>query len=155
VAKFDIDVTELDDYAIRLRQISGAGALAFTSISQKYRDLTMAEAKRIHAPHIKTGELVRSIQKDTSEASKVGISAGWKVTARHAAPIEYGFVHYRSGKFVGPFPYVRPALKKYRRPYMEELAAAAKQQFRTTFKVSRPQLGSVPSLVNTTRHPNA
>ena len=155
MARFDIDVSELDAYAERLRQISGAGATAFSGIAQKYRDLTMAEAKRVHAPHIKTGELVRSIQKDTSEASKVGLSAGWKVTAPHAAPHEYGFVHYRSGKFVGPFPFVRPALKKYRRPYMEELAQAAKAQFGTKLGTSRPQLGSVPSLVNTARHPNA
>ena len=152
LARFDIDVTELDAYAHRLRQISGAGATAFTGISQKYRDLTLGEAQRL-VP-VKTGQLKSSIQKDMSEASKTGLSAGWKVTAPHAAPIEYGFVHYRSGKFVGPFPYVRPALKKYRRPYMEELAKAAKAQFGTKLGTSRPQLGSVPSLVNTTRHPN-
>ena len=156
LARFDIDVSELDAYAHRLRQISGAGATAFTGISQKYRDLTFDEARRL-VPE-KTGELKRSIQKDQSEASKMGLSAGWKVTAPHAAPIEYGHVlvawGHRTNRWIPPQPYVRPALKKYRRPYMEELAKAAKAQFGTKLGVSRPQLGSVPSLVNTTRHPN-
>ncbi len=153
MAKFDIDVTELDAYAERLQQISGAGALAFQGIQNKYSQLTMQEARRL-VP-VDTGELKRSIQPKRTEGGRLGLTAEWNVTARHAAPIEYGFVHYRSGKFVGPFPYVRPALKKYRRDMIEELAQAAKAQFGTTLGTSRPQLGSVPSLVNTRRHPNA
>lgn len=138
MGEFDIDVTELDAFAEKLRGIANAGPLAFTGVAQKYRDLTMEEARRI-VP-VKTGELRASIQKDSTEASNQGLSAGWKVTARHAAPIEYGFVHYRSGKFVGPFPYVRPALAKFRKPYIEELAKVAKDQFGVNKNVTRPAL---------------
>ena len=145
LARFDIDVTELDAYAHRLRQIAGEGAAGFLGIALKYRDLTLGEAQRL-VP-VKTGQLKNSIQKDMSEVSTTSVSAGWKVTAPHAEPIEFGFVHYQSGKFVGPFPYVRPALKKYKRPFEEEVAAAAKAQFGTS-------RGVVPSIVITTRHPN-
>lgn len=144
MAEFDIDVSELEEMANRLRNISDAGALAFSGIANKYRDLTVQEAKRI--VRVDTGELRSSIGPKRSEGNRQGLSAEWEVTARHASPIEYGFVHYQSGRFVGPFPYVRPALKKYRKPYIEELAAEAKTQFKTLKKVSRPLLNQVPTV---------
>lgn len=144
MAEFDIDVSELEAMAQRLRDISGTGATAFAGIAQKYGFLTKAEAIRL-AP-FKTGELRASIRSTKNESSGRFTSSEWEVTARHAMPIEYGFVHYRSRRFVGPFPYVRPALNKYRKPYIEELAASAKQQFGTLKKVSRPLLNATQSL---------
>jgi hypothetical protein len=144
MAEFDIDVTELEAMARRLRGISSAGALAFSPIALKYRDLTLREARRI-AP-VDTGQLRQSIQPKRNEASRASLNAEWEVTAPHASPQEYGFVHYQSGQFIGPQPYVRPALKRYRKPYVEELAAEAKLQFKTLKKVSRPILNSTNTL---------
>lgn len=127
---FDLDITELEDYAKVLRADADAGATQFAGIAGKYRNLTMNEARRI-VP-VKTGELKRSIQPKRTEASRLSLNAEWEVTATHAAPIEFGFVHWLSGKFVGPFPYVRPALKKFRKAYVEELATAAKESLGTT-----------------------
>lgn len=137
----DLDITELEDYANVLRQDAQAGALQFAGITVKYRNLTMQEARRI-VP-VKTGELKRSIQPKRNEASRLSLNSEWEVTATHAAPIEYGFVHWRSGKFVGPFPYVRPALKKFRRPFIEELATAAKASLSTTKIRSRRLIRNV------------
>ena len=151
MAEYVLDVTELDDYAHRLRQISGAGALAFTGITTKYADLTMQEARRL-AP-VDTGHLQGSIQRATTEAANTAVTAGWRVGASYAMPVEYGFNHYRNG-YIPAQPYVRPALKKYRKDWTETLAQAAKRQFSTRLGLSRPQLGSVPSLVNTPDTPN-
>lgn len=135
MAEFDIDVTELDQFANRLREVSNAGATSFQGIALKYRDLTMNHARK--TVRVRTGELRASIQPTTSEASKAGLSASWEVTARHASPIEYGFVHYQTGRFIGPFPYVRPAMKLYRKAFIEEMATAAKSQFGTFKYVTR------------------
>lgn len=124
--EFDIDVTELTRYGKHMDTVAEAGASPFTPIAAKYRDLTREKAKEF-VPK-KTWELHDSIQNTPGEASRMGLSANWHVTARHASPIEYGFFHYISGEFIGPFPYVRPALDFYRRDYVEELAKAAKAQ---------------------------
>ena len=120
MARFDLDVHELEDYATVLRRTANTGALAFTDIAQKYRNLTMNTARQL--VRVKTGQLRASIGPAPGEASVNGFTAEWEVTARHAAPIEYGFIHYLSGKKVGPFPYVRPALAKHRKAYVKELA---------------------------------
>lgn len=138
---FDLDVTEVEDYAKILREDSKAGATQFAGIAQKYRNLTMNEARR--TVRVKTGQLKRSIQPKRTEASRLGVNSEWEVTAPHAAPIEFGFVHWRSGRFVGPFPYVRPALKKFRKPYVEELATAAKESLSVTKKRTRGLLSGV------------
>ncbi len=127
-SKFDIDVTELTDYTRRLAGAGDNGALAFTGIAAKYRDLTRERAKEL-VP-VDTGELHDSIQNAPGEASRMGLSADWRVTARHASPIEYGFIHYLSGNFVGPFPYVRPALFEHTAGFVAEIAAAGKDQIR-------------------------
>ena len=123
LARFDLDVHELEDYATVLRRTANTGALAFTGIAQKYRDLTMNTARQL--VHKDTWELHNSIQYKpaTTEFQKMGFTAEWEVTARHAAPIEYGFFHYITGKKVGPFEYVRPALAKHRKAFVKELAA--------------------------------
>lgn len=150
MAEFDIDVTELENAATRLRQISGAGARAYAGIVQKYGHFTRRQAIQ-NAPYDASNttrkhlrDSFETIENDTSGRFT---SSEWTVTAPHASPVEYGFHHYRNG-FIGPQPYVRPALKKYRRPMIEELATAAKAQFKTLKSVSRPQLGSVPTLAN-------
>ena len=124
MGSFDIDITELTDYQRVLARMSKDGALSFTGIAAKYRDLTMKEARR--TVRFKTGQLKESIGSATGEASRSGYNADWSVTAPHASPIEYGFKHWRSGRRVGPFPYVRPALRRFRGPYLSELVAAAK-----------------------------
>ncbi len=124
MGSFDIDVTEVTDYARVLGRMADDGALAFTGIAAKYRDRTMAEARR--TVRVKTGQLRGSIQPAPSEASRMGYNADWSVTAPHASPIERGFKHWRSGRFIGPFPYVRPALSRFRGPYLSELITAAK-----------------------------
>ncbi len=124
MGSFDIDVTEVTDYARVLARMADDGALAFTGIAQKYRDLTMKEARR--TVRVDTRQLQRSIQPAPSEATRRGYNANWQVTAPHATPIERGFKHWRSGRRVGPFPYVRPALARFRGPYLSELVAAAK-----------------------------
>lgn len=128
MAKFDIDVTELTDYARRQAGASEDGALAFTGIAAKYRDLTRETAKELVPKD--TLELHDSIQNVAGEASRMGLSADWHVTAGHASPIEYGFIHYLSGEFIGPQPYVRPSLFQHTAGYVAEIGAAAKDQIR-------------------------
>lgn len=128
MAEFDIDVHELEDYAKVVRTAARRGASAFTSISRKYQLLTMNEAKRLAPwdPSRKSGlHLRETIQPSRVSQSHGSLSAEWEVTAPHAAPVEYGFVHYRSGEFIGPQSYVRPALKRFREGYVEELGKAA------------------------------
>ncbi len=124
MAKFDIDVTEITDYQRRLAAAADDGALAFSGIAAKYRDLTRETAKELVPKD--TGELHDSIQNIPGEASRMGLSADWHVTARHASPIEYGFVHWLSGEFIGPQPYVRPSLFRHTAGYVAEIGAAAK-----------------------------
>ncbi len=127
-SKFDIDVTEITDYARRLAGAGEDGALAFSGIAAKYRDLTRERAKEL-VP-VDTGELHDTIQNTPGEASRMGLSADWHVTAGHASPIEYGFIHWLSGEFIGPQPYVRPALFEHTAGYIAEIAAAGKDQIR-------------------------
>ena len=124
MGSFDIDVSEVTDYARVLARMADDGALAFTGIAAKYRDRTMKEARR--TVRFKTGELKGSIGPPGGEAGRMGYNADWSVTAPHASPIEFGFKHWRSGRFIGPFPYVRPALNRFRGPYLAELITAAK-----------------------------
>lgn len=126
MARFDIDVTEITDYQRRLAAAADDGALAFTGIAAKYRDLTRETAKELVRKD--TWELHDSIKNAPGEASRSGLNADWHVTARHASPIEYGFIHYLSGEFVGPFPYVRPALFRHTAGYVGEIAAASRDQ---------------------------
>ncbi len=128
MAKFDIDVTEITDYQRRLSAVSDDGALAFTGIAAKYRDLTRETAKQLVPKD--TGELHDSIQNIPGEASRIGLNADWHVTARHASPIEYGFIHWLSGNFIGPQPYVRPALFQHTAGYVAAIAAAGKALIR-------------------------
>ena len=148
MGEFDIDVSELEAYATRLRQISNAGSTAFAGITQKYGFLTKREAQRL-AP-FKTGELLGSIRQKRNSTSGRFTSSEWEVTAPHASPQEYGFMHKRGKYFVqaanGGQGYVRPALKKYRKPYIEEMASAAKDQFSTLKKVSRSTFNNVDQL---------
>ena len=124
MGSFDIDVTEVTAYAKVLQKMGRDGALSFTGIAAKYRDRTMNEARR--TVRVKTGQLKDSIGPPSGEASRMGYNADWSVTAPHASPIEYGFKHWRSGRRIGPFPYVRPALARFQGPYLAELVAAAK-----------------------------
>ena len=124
MGSFDIDVTEITDYARVLARMADDGALAFTGIAAKYQRLTMNEARR--TVRVDTGQLQRSIQPAPSEANRMGYTAAWQVTAPHASPIEFGFKHWRSGRRIGPFPYVRPALSRFQGPYLSELITAAK-----------------------------
>ena len=125
MAEFDIDVTELEDYARVIRRAANQGATAYDDIAEKYQDLTMREARRI-APYDegrRSGVHLRdSFEKQNLTARRGSLDATWTVTARHGAPQEYGFIHYISGAFIPAQPYVRPALKKFRKPYVEELA---------------------------------
>ena len=123
-AEFDIDVKELTKYSRHLDGMTKDGARSFIGIAVKYRDLTREKAKEL-VPR-DTWELHDSIQNTPGEASRMGLSADWTVTAPHASPIEYGFYHYQTNEFVGPFPYVRPALDAFRGAYVRDLADAAK-----------------------------
>ncbi len=143
MGSFDIDVSEVTAYARVLGRMADDGALTFTGIAAKYRDRTMNEARR--TVRRKTGELRASIGPPTGEAGRMGYNADWTVTAPHASPIEYGFKHWRSGRFVGPFPYVRPALSRFRGPYLSELITAAKDKG-ITKKASRAALRGVNRL---------
>lgn len=140
MAKFDIDTKELTRYARHLDGMATEGARSFIGIAVEYRDLTRETAKELVPKD--TWELHDSIKNSPGEASRMGLSADWTVTARHASPIEYGFVHYISGEIIGPFPYVRPALDMHRRGYTEALAAGAKQRGLTKGKV-RAAAGSI------------
>lgn len=56
-----------------------------------------------------TGELAAScFAKADANAGTVTIGA----TAKHAPFVEYGFTHYRSGKFIGPNAFVRKSLNE-------------------------------------------
>ena len=140
MAKFDIDVKGLTRYARHLDGMAAEGARSFIPIAVQYRDLTREAAKEIVPKD--TWELHDSIKNTPGEASVMGLSADWIVTAGHASPIEYGFIHYISGDFIGPQPYVRPALDMHRRGYTQALAAGAKQRGLTKGKV-RAAAGSI------------
>ena len=140
MARFDIDVKELTRYAKHLDGVADTGARSFIPIAITYRDLTRETAKEL--VHKDTYELHDSIKNTAGEASRLGLNANWEVTARHASPIEYGFVHYLSGEFIGPFPYVRPALDRHRRGFVEALARAAKERGLTKGRV-RAGAGSI------------
>ena len=140
MARFDIDVTELTKYSRHLDGIAATGARSFIPIAVRYRDLTRETAKELVRKD--TWELHDSIKNTPGEASVMGLNANWHVTARHASPIEYGFRHYLSGAFIGPFPYVRPALDRHRRGFVNALASAAKERGLTKGRV-RAGAGSI------------
>lgn len=140
MAKFDIDVTELTKYAKHLDGVAATGARSFISIAVTYRDLTRETAKELVRKD--TWELHDSIKNTAGEASRMGLNANWEVTAPHASPIEYGFRHWISGDIIGPFPYVRPALDRHRRGFVNALANAAKERGLTKGRV-RAGAGSI------------
>ncbi len=140
MARFDINTDELTKYARHLDGLASDGARSFIPIAVTYRDLTRETAKEIVVKD--TWELHDSIQNTPGEASRMGLNANWEVTARHASPIEYGFVHYQSGEFIGPQPYVRPSLDQHRRGFVNELANAAKERGLTKGRV-RAGAGSI------------
>ena len=55
--------------------------------------------------NVDTGELRDSIEAEPDD------EGGWVFGSdvEHALFIEEGFRHYQTGRFVGPFPYLRPA----------------------------------------------
>lgn len=55
--------------------------------------------------NVRTGELRDSIEAEPDD------EGGWVFGSdvEHALYIEEGFRHYQTGRFVGPFPYLRPA----------------------------------------------
>lgn len=66
----------------------------------------VAERARLYAPY-DTGELRDSIHV-VSEAD--GLRHHVFATARHSEPVEFGYVHYRSGRFIPPRAYMRKAV---------------------------------------------
>lgn len=52
-----------------------------------------------------SGDMRKSI---TSDAKEDGVEI--KVPVLYAPYIEYGFTHNNSGRFIGPFPFIRPAI---------------------------------------------
>ena len=118
MADFDLDVTEVTDYARHLDGLSNRGARSFIGIGVKYRQLMMDEARRV-VP-VRSGDLQRSIGPEKTEASRTGYNANWIVGEGYA-----GFVEFGTSRMAAR-PFVRPAIKKHRRGYIEELANAAR-----------------------------
>lgn len=117
---YELDVTEVEDYAKQLRIHAGEGARAFAPTAAKYQGLVIKEAKRI-VP-IDTGNLFDSILPGPRLSSQIVASADIVVDATYAGFVEFGTVR------MAPQPYIRPALRKYRKPYEDELAQVAKSE---------------------------
>jgi HK97 gp10 family phage protein len=132
---FSLDVTEVQDYAAQLAAHAGEGAHTFVPTAVKYRDLVIKEAKRI-VP-VDTGDLRDSIRPEQSEASTLQLSANITVGMPYAGFVEFGTAN------MGPQPYIRPSLRKYRRPYTDELVQVAKDTLGVTKGGSRRVLRGV------------
>lgn len=140
MAEFVIDVTELEVFGVRLKQIAAQKTQPFGNTVRKYGIITRREARnsapydegRTSGVHLRNTILDRGLK-----IRGASVEASWEVDAPHGPPQEYGFIHYISGKFVpaanGGQGYVRPTLKRNRVPFINELSDIAGDQF----KISR------------------
>lgn len=127
MSEFTLDVQEVADYARRMNEISNAGARAFGKVATKWRDeaIKIAKERVPQRPtpagqvYQRTGNLKRSIKPTRTKASRGALEAGIEVGMFYA-----GFVEFGTSK-MAPQPYIRPALRKIRRPYRDELERTA------------------------------
>lgn len=122
---FRIDVTELGDLADDLAAAGGLIGPIAGGVQRKYGAMIVKEAKRL-VP-VRTGALKRSIRmSDTGEAFRLGLT---NVTIEADTSTETGrnyagYVEFGTSR-MAPRPYIRPALRKYAKPYREELIDSA------------------------------
>lgn len=125
---FELDVTEVEQYAAQLRHHADAGATAFAGTAKKYQDLNIKEMRRTvpvsNTPNGSDGisHLRDEIKPEPMQLGRTDLTASIVIDKGHAGFVEYGTVR------MSPQPYVRPALAKYRKPYIDELAQVAKDQ---------------------------
>lgn len=118
--EFDLNVTELNQYQRQLENASGNINLAARAVTAKYTDLIVKEAKRL-VP-VDTGRLRDSITADTKGEAGRSIATGDIVAdAPYAGFVEFGTVRQ------APQPFMRPALRKYRKGFKDDLARAGAQ----------------------------
>lgn len=125
---FELDVTEVEQYAAQLRIHADTGARAFAPIAEKYQRLNIEEMRRTvpvsDTPNGSDGisHLRDEIKPEPKQLGRTAVTANIVIDKGHAGFVEYGTVK------MAPQPYVRPALAKYRKPYEDELVAEAKAQ---------------------------
>jgi len=118
------DFRELDAFEKRLEalpsQIDRVGILVTSNSAERMS----GEAKRI--VRRKSGDLQRSIRvlnKGSFGPDQVGAEYGTDV--HYGKFIEKGFRHWRSGRMVGPFPYLRPAYDRFRAQWLQRIGEVA------------------------------
>jgi HK97 gp10 family phage protein len=115
---FQVDTREMSLFVLKLELAAKRVSPAARGVSQKYGALVVKEARRL-VP-VDTGFLRDSIHVEMSSDGSTGI-------ANVVADAEYaGFVEFGT-RYQSPQPYLRPALKKYRKPYTKELAEVGAQ----------------------------
>jgi HK97 gp10 family phage protein len=143
--EFRLDVSELQVLVGRLEKKAGGISLEARAVSHDYADKMVKEAKRL-VP-VDTGTLRQSIRvTPDTEAGRARIAAaGIEAEAPYAGFVEFGTARMR------PQPYIRPAVRKYTKPYLNELAdvgrdllgtkTAARKAFGRTSLVSTMTVG--------------
>lgn len=93
--------------------------------------------------HIKTGTLYNSIS-----SSVKGNSIKLTANTKYAGHIEYGFHHRGNNRFIGPFPYIRPAIQAVQaeshgvlEEWMKDLLAAGYARSFTGDSFGKPSHG--------------
>ena len=118
------DFRELDAFEAKLGSVSSQIERVGIQITSNSAERMVGEAKRI--VRRKTGRLQRSIRvlkKGSYGPNQVGAEYGTDV--HYGKFIEFGFRHWRSGRMVGPFPYLRPAYDRFRSQWLQRLGEAA------------------------------
>ena len=118
------DFRELDAFEKRLGSVASQIDRVGIQITTNSAERMVGEAKRI--VRRKTGRLQRSIRvthRGSFGPDQVGAEYGTDV--HYGKFIELGFRHWRSGRKVGPFPYLKPAYERFRGQWLARIAEAA------------------------------
>ena len=119
------DFSELERFDRNLQNAVRVMPRVGIKITANSAERMVGEAKRI--VRIKTGRLQRSIR--VIRKGQIGgrgqVGAEWGSDVTYAPYIEEGFIHWISGKKVGPFPYAAPALERYRKQWVDRIVKAA------------------------------
>lgn len=96
--------------------VGGRRAVAVTAVKVQKRAKENATTRP--GPNVDTGRLRSSIRIRFYEG---GLAADVFTDVEYAAALEHGFVHWKSGEFVGPFPFLFPAWEAERGALMVQL----------------------------------
>lgn len=118
------DLSELDAFETRLQEAAGQIDRIGIQVTTNSAERMVGEAKRV--VRRKTGRLEQSIHvtaRGNFGPNQVGAEYGTEV--HYGKFIEKGFRHWRTGRIVGPFPYLRPAYDRFRGQWLARVLDAA------------------------------